>query len=197
MALQTCQLRKNGASFQIISYTNNGATSTSNITITNPNGFKCWVTSTTTLNLKVENYDAWTFVQTLGGSNKITQINDIDTSAYTAADCRDLLNALFSSGFDSTLSLMFNAGIGLHLQTSATGANYVAFTDTPNINGIDVINTSGTALEYIRDGAGTSVYLPDNSSRWIGGITNANQISIRRVDVSGTQVTITAEAIRI
>lgn len=197
MALQTCSIKKNGSSLQILNYTNNSASSASDQTYTSPMDIRVWITSTNTINIKIGTAAALDFTQTTGGRNKISAINDVDTSAYTAAQIRDLLNYIFAAGFGSTLSYMYRSQVNLHLTTSAMGATYVAFADTPNINGVDVVNSSGTALEFIIDGAGVSAYLPDNSGTWIGGITNANQISIRRVDVSNTPVTITARAIAI
>lgn len=58
---------------------------------------------------------------------------------------------------------------------------------------LDIVNTTGTDIEYRRGGAGLSIKIPNDSAREILGITNANQISVRRVDLVGTTVSVTAE----
>jgi hypothetical protein len=78
------------------------------------------------------------------------------------------------------------------VQTAATGANYTAFGAAACV-GLDLVNNSGTAIEYRRGAAGTSFVIPDGASRFIEGITNASQIDVRRVDQSNTQVTLSAE----
>lgn len=193
-------INKNGSSIQIIGYTANGTTSTSDMTITNPNRVKVWATGTVkgqannTVNIDVENYPAFKFTQTAVGNNLIASFNGVDTSGYDADQMVEALNLAFTSGFETGLPIVFRQGVAMNLTTSATGTTWVAFASQA-CNGLDVINTTGTALEYRRDGAGLTVYIADSSSRMIGGITNANQIQMRRQDVSNTQVTFTAEAI--
>lgn len=195
-------INKNGSSIQIIGYTANGTTSTSDMTITNPNGVKVWATGTVkgqannTVNIDVENYPAFKFTQTAVGNNLIALFNGVDTSGYDADQMVEALHLAFASGFSSSLSLSYRKQVNLQLTTAAVGTTFTAFTSNL-CNGVDVVNSSGTALEFIIDNAGLSAYLPDNSGTWIGGITNSNQISIRRVDTSNTQVTITARAISI
>ena len=193
MANQTCTINKNGSSLQIIGYSSNGAVSDSNLTITNPNGVKVFK-SGNVVTIDAEGYSPWTFTQTSVGKNQIALLNGVDTSGYDAEQIVAALNLAFSSGFENGLPVVFRKGVAMNLTTSATGSTFVAFADQP-CNSLDVINTTGTALEYQRDGAGLTVYIADSSSRMIGGITNANQIAFRRVDVSGTQKTFTAEAI--
>jgi hypothetical protein len=82
----------------------------------------------------------------------------------------------------------------LSLQTSVTGANFVTFS-AQACDSLDLINTTGTAIEYRRGGAGNTVVVPTNASRLIVGLANANEISLRRVDNSNTTVTLKAEAI--
>lgn len=78
--------------------------------------------------------------------------------------------------------------------TNATGTNFQAFASQACTR-LDILNFSGTDIEYRRGGAGNTIKIPNNSSRLIVAIANANEISIRRVDQSNTQVAITAEAI--
>lgn len=78
--------------------------------------------------------------------------------------------------------------------TAATGTNYTAFS-SQTCNALDIVNTSSVAIEYRRGAAGTAMTILSGSSRLVVGITNANQIDVRRVDTSNTQITIPAEAI--
>lgn len=78
--------------------------------------------------------------------------------------------------------------------TAATGTNWTAFASTACV-ALDIVNNSGTTIEYRRGGAGSAIPIPSGSARLVVGITNANTIDVRRVDTSNTQVTVTAEAI--
>jgi hypothetical protein len=82
----------------------------------------------------------------------------------------------------------------LSLTTAATGSNYTAFAST-TCQSLDIVNTSSVAIEYRRGGAGNAMTILSGSSRLVVGITDANQIAVRRVDQSNTQITIPAEAI--
>jgi len=78
--------------------------------------------------------------------------------------------------------------------TAATGTNWTAFGSTACV-ALDIVNNTGTTIEYRRGGAGSAIPIPSGSARLVVGITNANSIEVRRVDTSNTQVTVTAEAI--
>jgi len=82
----------------------------------------------------------------------------------------------------------------LSLTTAATGANYTAFS-SQTCQSLDIVNTSSVAIEYRRGATGNAMTILSGSSRLVVGITNANQIDVRRVDQSNTQITIPAEAI--
>ena len=82
----------------------------------------------------------------------------------------------------------------LSLTTAATGTNYTAFS-SQTCQSLDIVNTSSVAIEYRRGATGNSMTILSGSSRLVVGITNANQIDVRRVDQSNTQITIPAEAI--
>jgi hypothetical protein len=81
----------------------------------------------------------------------------------------------------------------LPLTTSSTGTQYVAFTSSACI-ALDIINNTGTVIEYRRNATGTAVQIATGSARLVTGITNANQVDVRRTDVSGVQVSLQAEA---
>jgi hypothetical protein len=80
----------------------------------------------------------------------------------------------------------------LSAQTAAVGTNWTTFTTTACAM-LDIANVSGADIEYRRDAAGNAMRIADGGSRLVLGITNADQISFRRVDTSNTQVTVTAE----
>lgn len=80
------------------------------------------------------------------------------------------------------------------VQTNAIGANWATFASLP-CDALDVVNNTGTAIEYRREGAGASIRIPDGASRLVSLTANANEIGVRRVDQSNTQVTLTAEAL--
>lgn len=77
--------------------------------------------------------------------------------------------------------------------TNATGANFNAFAALA-CSSLDIVNTTGTDIEYRRGGAGSTIVVPTGTSRLVQGITNANAISLRRVDQGATVVTVAAEA---
>lgn len=84
----------------------------------------------------------------------------------------------------------------MSLTTAATGSNYTAFS-SQTCNSLDIVNSSSVSIEYRRGAAGNSMTILSGSSRLVVGITNANQIDVRRVDLSNTQITIPAEAITV
>lgn len=80
-------------------------------------------------------------------------------------------------------------------QTSATGATFVAFADQP-ANVLVVSNATGTTIEVRYSGAGSAFPVPNLTSYAFMAITNANQLSLRRLDVSNSQVTVSAQALQ-
>jgi|GEM_PF-3252944 hypothetical protein len=82
----------------------------------------------------------------------------------------------------------------MSVTTAAVGANWTAFA-AQACTSLDLVNNSGTTIEYRRGAAGVGMPIPTGSARMIIGITNANQIQVRRTDLSATQVTVQAEAL--
>ena len=78
--------------------------------------------------------------------------------------------------------------------TDVSGTAFTAF-DSAACNALDIVNTTGHAIEYRRNGVGATITVPDNSSRLVVGVRDAANISFRRVDQSATPVTLTAEAL--
>lgn len=79
------------------------------------------------------------------------------------------------------------------LQTSATGANYATFSVLACTR-LQVVNDTGTDIEFRRNGTGSAMPIADGAYYLIIGITDASQIGFRRKDLSNTQVTVKAEA---
>lgn len=92
-----------------------------------------------------------------------------------------------------TLPVAIQASI-LAATTAAIGTNWTAFADTPT-TALDLQNFTGTAIEYRRRGGGNAFQIANGGQRLILAISNANQIEVRRVDQSNTQVTVNAEAL--
>jgi len=82
----------------------------------------------------------------------------------------------------------------LTVQSASSGTGWAAFPST-TCDTLDIVNNTGTDIEYRRGGGGSSIVIPDGSARAVTAITNASEIEVRRVDQSTTQVTLTAEAI--
>lgn len=85
----------------------------------------------------------------------------------------------------------------LTLSTLNPGSGFAQF-GSQACTSLDLVNNTGTTLEY-RRGAGGTVFIPipPGASRLIQGITNANTIYVRRVDQSNTVVTMVAEAFQV
>lgn len=79
----------------------------------------------------------------------------------------------------------------LSITTAVVGTDWTAFASTPCMR-VHVLNTSSTAVEVRQNGAGVGLVIPINAGFTFSGISDADQLSVRRVDTSNTQVTITA-----
>jgi len=77
------------------------------------------------------------------------------------------------------------------VQTSATGATYVAFASQA-CKQLTIVNDTGTKLEARQAAAGVALRLPDGSIYTFYGLANASELDLRRADTSNTQVTATA-----
>ncbi len=83
-----------------------------------------------------------------------------------------------------------------NLTTAADGTSFVAFGSLA-CEILEVVNDTGTDLEYRRGGGGLTMIIPTGQTRQIRGITNANAISFKRKDSATAQVTVRAEALKI
>jgi hypothetical protein len=95
-----------------------------------------------------------------------------------------------------SLALISNPTSGVigSAQTAATGASWTALSSQACFECL-ILNNTGTTIEIRRGGAGTGLPIPSGNAYTFRGITNANQLSIRRVDTSNTQVTVYYEAL--
>ena len=90
----------------------------------------------------------------------------------------------------------YTSSVYMSLTTNSTGSVYTAF-GSQACTILDIDNRTGVQLEVQKNGSGPSVLIPVATVRSFSGITNANQLAVRRVDQSNTTVTTTAEAITI
>ena len=84
----------------------------------------------------------------------------------------------------------------MSVTTAATGSNWTAFSSQA-CNALDIVNSSSVAVEYRRGATGNAMTILSGSARLVVGIANANEVEVRRVDQSNTQVTIPAEAVSV
>lgn len=103
-----------------------------------------------------------------------------------------LTNAQLISAIAALSRETYSAVTILSLTTSTTGATFVAF-GALACTSLDLVNVSAVDVEYQRGGAGATMTVPAGSSRLIQGITNANQIGVRRSDNNNAQVVVKAE----
>lgn len=104
------------------------------------------------------------------------------------------LPALVSGRFTTLSSVpVASTGTILALTTNATGTTYTAFASQA-CTSLDIVNNTGTTIEYRRNGAGVAMQIPTGAARMVIAITNANQVDVRRTDTSNTTVTLQAEA---
>lgn len=82
-----------------------------------------------------------------------------------------------------------NAPVHASAQTSATGATWVAL-GAAAAELVTIYNVSGADIEVRRLGAGISVPVLDGCVIPFSGIADASDLSLRRIDLSNTQVNI-------
>lgn len=111
------------------------------------------------------------------------------------------LPSLISSRLPVASSLPYaaTAPVLMSAQTSAGGTAFVSF-GSQACDSLELLVTDatthaiGVAIEYKINGTGTALPLFYGDSDLITGLTNANQISVRRVDQSTTQIYVYAKA---
>lgn len=90
----------------------------------------------------------------------------------------------------SVTPVMSTAG-HLSVTTSAVGTDYVAF-GSQACKQLTISNDSSVKLDVRQGGAGVAFKLIAGTYYTFFGLSNANQLDVRRSDTSGTQLTITA-----
>ena len=98
-----------------------------------------------------------------------------------------------SSSNPMPVTANYSRGTGGHVsaQTAATGTNWTAF-GSQSLKQLTISNQTGVTLEFRQGGSGVGFQIPSGAFYTFFGITNANQIDVRRVDTSNTQVTVQA-----
>ena len=134
------------------------------------------------------------WLQTLVTTGVTINPGDIEIGAVEikngASDQRAVVNAageLATTAFNPTVTAVFGS-----VNTAATGTNYTTLT-AGACTAVTVVNNSGTDLQLLRNAAGTAFPLLNGTSKTFRGITNANQLSVRRIDTSNTQVAVPFE----
>lgn len=83
------------------------------------------------------------------------------------------------------------SGGNIAVTTAATGTNYTAFASQA-CKQLTLSNQSGVVVEVRQGAAGVALQIPTSAFYTFFGLTNTNQLDVRRTDVSNTQITLTA-----
>lgn len=122
-----------------------------------------------------------------------TAIINGDTNAAFAslAELQAFVNANF---FLKTPLASYSASTFMTAVT--TGAAFTPFSNQ-TCDQLCIENNTAYTIEVQKGGAGNTLQIQPGNSRLFGGIVNANQLAIRRVDQNAAAITIQAEAITI
>lgn len=142
-----------------------------------------------TVTVSYEKLDGTSWVPTM----PVTLVSPaLPPNAATAAAQATLLTAV-QAVLAAVKMPTYSAVTILSAVTSTTAGTPVLFGDNA-CSALDITNNTGVDIEYRRNATGLYMPIASGSSRLVTGITNANQIGIRRVDQSTTAVTVKAEA---
>lgn len=83
--------------------------------------------------------------------------------------------------------IQFESGNG-STTTAATGTNWTAL-PSHQTKEVSFVNLSGTSIS-VRYGAGVGLSLPNGTGFTFKGVTNTNQLQVKRTDNSNTQVAV-------
>lgn len=94
-----------------------------------------------------------------------------------------------SNGSIRIKQVLLDSG-NIQLSTLAAGATFVSF---PNVQctQVTISNASGVTIDVRQGGAGDSMQIPNNTVVYLHGLTNANQLAVRRTDQAAAVVKIT------
>jgi hypothetical protein len=82
------------------------------------------------------------------------------------------------------------SGGNLSVSTTTTGANWITL-GAQACSQVTLVNDSGTKIEVRQGGGGVGLRIPDGMAYTFFGLANANALSVRRVDLANTAVTVT------
>lgn len=127
------------------------------------------------------------------GAGNITAKNNVTGETFTGT--KTAFNALISGlvvGKDSALvAPTLSAGGHIAAVTSVTGTPYVAFASQV-CKQLTICNGTGVDISVIAGGSGVAVPVFTGTYMTFFGITNADQLSVRRTDTGIVQVTVPA-----
>lgn len=95
--------------------------------------------------------------------------------------------AFFKALLTKDANVVFSSGNGTQ-QTNPTGATFNTLTSQA-CKSVTISNQTGTTLDVQQGGAGAAFQLPTGQVVVFRGLTNANNLGIRRSDASSSQVT--------
>lgn len=125
-----------------------------------------------------------------------TSITNGDTNVAFAS-IAELQTFVTNNFFLKTPLASYSASTFMTASTSGTnGATFVAFANQL-CDQLCIENNTSYIIEVQKGGTGNTLQIQPGSSRLFGGISNANQLAIRRLDQTATTVTVQAEAITI
>lgn len=133
-------------------------------------------------------------ITVLDADGKRQQVNSLPKLGPAGQnDALPVVLAVDQSPLPTSLPQLAGATI-LSCATAVNGANWTAF-EPHACRQMSVVNNSGADLEFRRGGAGLALPILNRMAYLILGITDANQISIRRIDQSDEQAVLAAEAL--
>lgn len=126
-----------------------------------------------------------------GADQLIAKVIDTGTAAAAAS-----FPVTLSSEDKALAGTGFAAAVIVAATTDATGTAFVAF-GAQACRALDVVNThpQSVDIEVRRGGSGPTIPVPAGSARMFVGITDADQLQIRRIDMDTGTVTVAAEAL--
>jgi hypothetical protein len=101
------------------------------------------------------------------------------------------MSATPRDGWAGNVTPFLASGANVSVQTSASGATYVAFS-AALCKQLTIVNDTGTDIEFKTNSDSVALPIADGENFTIFGIQSAAEVSVRRVDVSNTQVTVKA-----
>lgn len=134
----------------------------------------------------------------VGGGGTGTDLTPI-LDRFGAVSGNPAINTLLGRLNDITKAVSapkFTYVNAVNITTAANGTDFIAFGNL-GAEMLDITNDTGADLEYRRNGAANTFPLLNGQSRLIQGITNTNQISVRRTDTGTAQVKVKAEAFKL